>query len=97
MALVERLLGTEKKIPVHSFMAAMGELQRGEVTRVQVIAAFELDTSATAQLDVLIAHVQAMPAAERFKFRTELHDVLLLAEDGLAYNTPAALVGRLAL
>jgi hypothetical protein len=98
MALAERLLGTDgTKIGVHQFMAAMGELARGEVTRAQVIAAFNLVGPDVTQLDTLIAAAQAMPAADRFKFSLEMHDVLLLGEAGLVYATPATLATRLGL
>lgn len=93
MGLYERLLrqpGVEK-IPSHQFMAAMGELKRGRVTALTLAAAFNLDVSEQLEAQVLFA---------RFNNGTpltavELHEVLLLAESGLAYTTVEALKNRL--
>ncbi len=88
--------GKDFKISIHGFMAALGELKRGQVTKAQVVAAFDLDASAETDLDALIAKVQGLPNNQaRENFRMELHDVLLLAEGDLAYTTRAALRTRL--
>lgn len=93
MALYERILRLEDpKIPVHAFMAALAEVKRGQATRAQLINLFNLDSAAQADLNAL---------ADRFNDAinpltgTELHDVLLLAESGLAYKTVNALKNRL--
>jgi hypothetical protein len=100
MGLVDRLYHTTQdpavggKIGVHAFMAAMGELERGEVTRAQIVTAFNLSAEDETELDALISAGQAMPAAERFKFSQALHDVLLLGEAGYHYTTKAELRTR---
>ncbi len=100
MGLVDRLLPStteedERKIPVHAFMASMGELERGQVTREDIIAMFNLDSNDINDLDNLITKAQQMSASERFKFARELHDVLLLAEGGFRYSTKQELRSRL--
>lgn len=92
MALYERILRLEEPhIPVHAFMAAMAEQRRGRVTGAQVATAFELDAS---------AQQDAIALQNRFSggnpiTGVELHDILLLADAGLAYTTVAALKNRL--
>ena len=96
MALADRLISDgPDKIGVHQFMAAMAELIRGQVSRADVIAFFEMSGTDITQLDALIAKGQAMSVAERFKYALELHDVLLLAEAGHRYTTVGELRARL--
>lgn len=99
MPLIERLLGDDRidhpKIPVYYFAAAVGEWARGRTTRTQIIQTFGLRAEDEADLDALVAKVQGMSVEERFKYRTELLDVLALAEGGIAYTTPAQIRARL--
>lgn len=98
MALYERLVlasDTNPKIPVHQFMAAVAEAVRGQSGRAAIITMFALRTEDEADLDFLIAKVSGMAVAERFEFTRVLHDILLLAERGLAYNTRASFVARI--
>jgi len=68
---------------VHTFMAAMRELARGNVTRAQVVAAFEMDATAEAELDAIAATYSSLSNdGERADFKSMLHDALLLAEAG---------------
>lgn len=99
MALIERLMGKDRianpRIHVHSFIAAMGEWERGRTNRAQIVASFGLRPEDEIDLDALISQASGMSPAERFKFRTELHDVLLLAEDEVGYTTAAMVRARL--
>ena len=98
MALYERLVlssETEPKIPVHQFMAAIAEAVRGQVTRAQIITAFELRVEDETDLDFLITKVGTLAVGEKFEFTRVLHDILLLAERGLAYNTRTSFVDRI--
>lgn len=95
MALYDRLKGGEEpKLPIHSFVAGLAEVQRGVVTRAQFIAAFGITVAEEADLDALINKATSLPAARRHEFRTAMHDWLLLAETGHAYTTQAAFVNR---
>ncbi len=97
MALYERLVlptTADPKIPVHQFMAAVAEAVRGQVTRAQIITAFGLRVEDEADLDFLITKVGTLAVAEKFEFTRVLHDILLLGETGLAYNTRALFTAR---
>jgi hypothetical protein len=59
MGLYERLIGTAgPKIHVHTFMAALGEIERGKMSRAQIIAGFGLSASEETELDTLTAKVR---------------------------------------
>jgi hypothetical protein len=53
MGLYERLLGIETKIPIHAFMAAMGEVVRGQKTGAQAFTEFGLDAGAQTEATTL--------------------------------------------
>ncbi len=89
--------GTSFRIGTHPFMAALGELERGQVTKAQVVAAFDMDATTEADLDAIISLVLGMSFQDRKNFRMELHDVLILSEAGIAYTTRAQLRTRLGL
>jgi hypothetical protein len=64
MSLWDRLVqadATGPKIPVHQFMAAMGEWERGLMTRAEVITAFGLLAAEEADLDNLKAKFFPLP------------------------------------
>ena len=93
MGLYERLLRLEEpRIPVHAFMAALAERKRGRVTANQIISVFGLDPTATTEAAALNARFDDVVSPLT---GTEVHDVLLLADAGLAYTTPTALKNRL--
>src|SRR5262245_48330253 len=59
MPLYDRLIGlAEPKIPVHSFMAAMGEWERGFATREIIIGSFGIQPDEEADLDQLNAIIR---------------------------------------
>ena len=61
MGLYERLLQVgdgEVKIPVHQFMSALSEFERGGMTRAQVVTAFNLSAGEGTELDALTALVR---------------------------------------
>jgi hypothetical protein len=93
MGLYERILRLEEpKIPVHAFMAAMAERKRGKVSAAQIVSTFALD--AAAQIDAIALNARFDDTVNPLT-GTELHDVLLLADAGLAYQTVTALKNRL--
>jgi len=93
MALYERLLRLEEpRIPVHAFMAALAERKRGRVTAQQIVTVFNLDAAAITDASALNARFDDVvnPLTG-----VEVHDVLLLADAGLAYTTVTTLKNRL--
>jgi hypothetical protein len=76
VALIDRLLATDAtKIPVHAFMAALGEAERGKLTRQQAIDAFALGAEDLAELDALIAKVRTPLEAYPLSGRVVLTNV----------------------
>lgn len=62
MGLYDRLCHAEiPNIAVHYFMAALGELERGKMTRAQVISAFAIQPAEEADLDALVARIVPVP------------------------------------
>lgn len=58
MSLYTRLLRIdEPKIPVHSFMAALGEVERGRVTTATVASAFGLNAGEQTEMETLAAKI----------------------------------------
>lgn len=92
MSLYDRLIGIgdDPKIPVHQFMAAMAERQRGRTNNAQLASVFNLSAAEQQELATLRDRVlggQVTPA--------EIHDVLMLAEAGMGYTTAQAVKTRL--
>lgn len=62
MSLYQRLLGAEKpRIPVHSFIAALGELERGKITRAQVLVGLGIAADEEADFDAIVAKINPAP------------------------------------
>jgi hypothetical protein len=58
VALYERLLGIEEsKIPVHPFMAAIGEIERGKMTEAELATAFTLSVNEQLEVSTLLAKI----------------------------------------
>lgn len=58
MSLYTRLIGSSgAKLPVHQFMAALGEYERGKLTAPQVYAAFNLDAGEQAEINTLVSKI----------------------------------------
>lgn len=98
--LVERIIGigitdANPKISGHQFMAALAELGYGYVTRSQVIAGFGITAEEESDLDWIINKLSPMNQLSRAMCLEELHNVILLAEAGLRYNTRASFVDRI--
>ncbi len=90
MALYRRLIGLDDPmIAIHQFMAAVAEFKRGRVTAGQIATAFNLNAGEQTEVGVLRDRVTAdLLTAD------EIHDVVLLAQAGLAYTTEASLKTR---
>jgi hypothetical protein len=98
VALYERLVGrtdegvaVDDKIHIHTFMAALGELERGSMTNQQVIDAFALtapeQTELTAMTDKLVGFEEAF----------SLGSFITLTNIGASYDATAASRGLPAL
>ena len=85
--------GSEVKIPIHGFMAAVREWQAGEYTRAQVISTFNLSASEETELDALKTKFQA--ATDKKEFMQVFKDLSYLAELHLDYATTAQVKTRL--
>lgn len=99
MALIERLTHfATPRIPVHTFMAACGELSRGQLTIEQITAALGMDPATEAEwLTFALRFTTGTPVA-RLAAAIETHDVLLLAEYRAGpYDTAAKVRTRLGL
>jgi hypothetical protein len=82
MSLYTRLMGTtDPKIPVHAFMAALGEFERGKATRQQIMDGFGLSVGEGTELDTLTAKVRTPTEAYPLSGRVTLTNV------GAAYDT----------
>lgn len=93
MGLYERLLKLEEpRLSVHGFMAALGEKKRGRVSAAQITASFNL--SAAEQTEAAALYSRFDDAVNPLT-SVEVHEVLLLAQEGRAYVTVAALKNRL--
>lgn len=82
-------------IATHYFYAALVDMAAGETTKAQIINAFDLDTTAQDQLDLLIAAY--VSATDKRAWLDELHAVMMLAGAGLKYNSPSAFATRMGL
>jgi hypothetical protein len=71
----------------HSFSATLWFWARGEVTRAQVISAFNMTTEDEVQLDELKAHYDGLPTNEKTRFHSDLEAAGVLAETGLITKT----------
>jgi len=85
-----RLIGLEEpKIACHQLQSAMAEVRRGKLTALQVATAFNLTVAERVQAQDLITRIQAdlLTAAE-------MHDVCLLGEYGIFYNSETTMKTR---
>lgn len=84
MSLYTRLLGTtEPKIPVHAWMAALGEYERGKVTGPQIATAFNLDVAEQAEAATLYTRIVTPPEV------VSLGGYLVLTNVGATYDATA--------
>ena len=89
MALLDRIFRDNSDpdfqgyISNHAFSAAMWFFAKGDITRAQMIAAFNLSATDEIQMDQLIAHYQGMSTQEKRSFHSDLEAAGVLAEQGL--------------
>lgn len=90
MGLYEKLVGSDPQdvsIPVHQFMAAVAERDRGVLDRQDLIDTFNIETADLEELDTILDKADSLAADRQFEFGRMLHDILLLSEAGLTYTT----------
>jgi len=89
----------QPNISVHVFWGALCDYVDGQnTTRAEIIALWELDAEAQADLHVLCDALDAAAGAvDKLVIMIRLHTVMLIAEQGLRYNTRTAFRNRLGL
>jgi hypothetical protein len=90
----------QPKIPVHDFFAAGHEVVMGRLTVAQVKTALDMDATAEAEFDAIVALTpsggSALATAQKAQFVESMHSVFILAEGRYAtYNTAAAVRTKL--
>jgi len=98
MALYDRLVAntSNTKIPIHTFMAVVSEVVRGQMTIAEVETALAIPSN-DADWVALQAKVNGSGSmANRLLFLHELEQVLIVGESGIKYTTVAAAKTRLA-
>lgn len=95
MALLDRLSGASGgKLPVHQFWGALVEWIEGEITRADVIAAFDLTADDEVELDWLKGKIDA--SANKPNFMHHIHSLFMLAEGNLfGYEVKATMQARI--
>ncbi len=87
---------SDEGIAVHSFRAAVGDYVAGYTTRNQIVAWWAMDSEAQADLDALLATVDAIPTmVGKVSWVLQLHDVMLISEEGAKYTTKSDFKTRL--
>lgn len=79
--------GEEGGISSHEFSAAVFFWTVGEVTRAEVIAAFEVTLTQETQLDALQTYYGTLSATDKLMFRDRLESALILLEGGKINQT----------
>lgn len=98
MGLYEKLVGSDPQdvsIPVHQFMAAVAERDRGVLNRQDLIDTFNIETADLEELDTILDKADSLAADRQFEFGRMLHDILLLSEAGLTYTTSSDFYTRI--
>jgi hypothetical protein len=98
MGLYDRFIGSvdegANQIPVHDFIAALGEIQRGQMTKAQAVDTFGLDAQEQVEAQAIIDKMNV--SGPSGLTRVELHDVLLLTGSRIPpYDTEANVKARL--
>jgi len=87
----------EPNISVHAFRAALGDYTTGYTSRAEIIAYWDLDSEAQADLNAVCDAIDGKTALGKAAFLIELHDVMLIAQAGAKYTTKAAFRTRMGL
>ena len=103
MPLVERLMKEEEpRIAVHAFFAAQQEIISGRLTAAQVKAFLQMDATAAAEYDAMIAlaptGTSATALANKALYVSGIHSIFILAEHRVpGYSTPTEVRAKLGL
>jgi hypothetical protein len=86
MALIDRIFHDDpdstRSISNHAFSASVWFWAKGDITRAQVVSAFEMTTDDEIQLDELEAHYISLSVDDRRSFHSDLEGAGVLAEQG---------------
>ena len=87
MSLIDRIFHDDpdstRNITNHAFSAALWFWAKGDITRSQVIAAFNMTTDDEVQLDQLQAHYESLSTQNKKSFHSDVEAAGILAESGL--------------
>ena len=87
-----------QNISTHLFEAAMVEYMAERITEAQMVAYWQLDSEAQADLTTLLGQLNALTTTiTKLFFLRQLASVNIMTEAGLLYNNKAAYVERLGL
>lgn len=95
--LFDRFTATDaSKIHVHAFHAALADyLFAGGITKAEIVDAWALDTQASANLDAVIAKIDAQATVQnKLRVMESFGALLILLEEGIRYNTRATFIAR---
>ena len=91
MALIDRIFHDDpdgsRHVANHAFSAAVWFWAKGDITRAQVIAAFNMTAGDEVQLDELADHYQALSPQDKRAFHSDLEAAGILAEEELITKT----------
>ncbi len=87
--------GEYSSIAVHEFYSALVDVAAGASTKSQIVAAFNLDAFAEAELDLLVTAYLA--SGDKNQWLQELHAVMILAEGGVKYTDSSSFAIRMGL
>lgn len=99
VSLYQRLLhdpqidGIATNIDQHSFAGACAEVRRGKLTEADLVAEYGMTAAQATELSTLITRLGS--STPEVLDALILHEILLVAERGIAYSTEAALKSRL--
>jgi hypothetical protein len=84
------------KIPIHAFHAAIADyLFAGGMSKADIVSAFNLDAQASANLDTIIAKIDAQATAQnKLRVMESFIALLMLMEHGTRYTDRASFVSR---
>lgn len=101
MALFDRLvLGSDKRIAVHTFMAAIAEYGRGEIAQAALVKHWALDAGEEAELRTFFLDKQdaktKTPVDSTREYSDVVHDILILSESNFeGYASAGEIESRL--
>lgn len=86
MALIDRLFHDDpdelRHISNHEWSAALWFWSKGQLTKDQIVSAFNLNTTDQIQLDQLVTHYNGLTSTQKMEFHSDVEAAGILAEGG---------------